>query len=75
VNILRGDGLVNFDFSILRNFALSERVRLQFRGELFNALNHANFGLPGRTLGNADFGIVDTAAPARRVQLGLRLTF
>lgn len=75
VNTLRGDGLVNFDFSLLRTFALSERFRLQFRGELFNAFNHPNFGLPGSVLGNADFGLIDTAGPARCVQLGLRLTF
>jgi len=75
VNILRSDGLVNSDFSILRNFSTRQGIRVQFRGELFNAVNHTNFGLPGRVLGNPDFGVVDTAGPAPRVQLGLRLIF
>ena len=75
VNILRGDGLVNFDFSILRSFRLRERWNLEFRGEVFNAINHPDFGLPGHSFGSADFGVVDTARPPRRVQLGMRLTF
>ncbi len=75
VNLVRGDGLVNFDFSILRTFSAGERLRIQFRGELFNAFNHPNFGQPGHVLGNPDFGVIESAGPARRVQLGLRLTF
>ena len=75
VNILRAPGLSNFDFSVLRNFALREAMRLQFRAELFNALNHANFGTPGRVFGGAGFGVISSAFPARRIQLGLRLSF
>lgn len=75
VNILRGDSLVNFDFSILRNLRFGDRFTAQFRGELYNAFNHPNFGLPGSVLGAADFGVVDNAMPGRRVQVALRLTF
>ena len=75
VNLLRGDGNINFDFSILRNFSFTETKRLQFRAELFNALNHTNFNVPGRVFGAAGFGLVSGSAPARRIQLGLRLTF
>ncbi len=75
VNILRSDGTVNFNFSVLRNFSLREGLRLQFRGEFFNAFNHPNFGTPGRTLGGPGFGIVSSADWARRIQLGLRMTF
>ncbi|MDQ6701182.1 MAG: hypothetical protein M3Z36_13460, partial [Acidobacteriota bacterium] len=75
-NILRAAGVTNFDFSLLRNFRITERMRFQFRGEFFNAFNHTNFGIPGRTFGGAGFGIVSSAArPARQIQLGLRLTF
>lgn len=73
VNVARADGLVSFDFSILRTFQLREGMRLQFRGELFNAFNHPNFGIPGKSLGSPDFGLIDSAAPGRRVQFGLRL--
>jgi hypothetical protein len=75
VNILRGDSLANFDFSILRNFRFSETKRLQFRTELFNTFNHPTFSIPGRTFGGAGFGVVSsTMVPGRRIQLGLRLT-
>ena len=76
VNTLRAGGVVNFDFSLLRNFRITERTRFQFRGEFFNAFNHTDFGIPGRTFGGPGFGIVSSAArPARQIQLGLRLTF
>ena len=75
VNILRADGLVNFDFSVLRNFRITEGRRVQFRGEFFNAFNHPDFGIPGRNLGGAGFGIVSSARGGRTVQLGLRLIY
>lgn len=75
INILRGDGKVNFDFSILRNFVFSETKHLQFRAELFNAFNHPNFGLPGQNLGAAGFGVVSSSDAGRRVQLGLRMVY
>jgi hypothetical protein len=78
--ILRGDGIINFDFSLAKNVALgpfdggkSRSARfLQLRVELFNAFNHPNFGLPGHTFGAPDFGIVSSASGGRTVQLGMR---
>lgn len=75
VNLLRGDGLTVFDFSVLRNFSIRESSKLQFRAEMFNAFNHTNFLLPGRVFGASGFGQVTAAQPARRIQLGLRLVF
>jgi hypothetical protein len=75
VNILRGDGRLNFDFSALRNVAFREAKRLQIRAEIFNALNHPTFGLPGHTFGGPGFGIVTSASAARTIQLGLRLIY
>ena len=74
-NTLRASGLTNLDFSLLRNFSITERVRVQFRGEFFNALNHTNLAVPGRTFGSPDFGIVSSAGPARQIQAGIRLSF
>jgi Carboxypeptidase regulatory-like domain len=52
-----GPGLVNFDFSAAKNFALhAERVRLQFRADLFNIFNHTNFANPVSNQSNANFG-------------------
>src|SRR6185312_3439683 len=45
-NALRGPGLVNLDFGLFRDFSLSERWKLQFRGEAFNFTNTPHWGLP-----------------------------
>lgn len=45
-NALRGFGATQWDFAIRRRFPIREQVKLQFRGELFNVLNHPNFGPP-----------------------------
>ncbi|MCC7499331.1 MAG: TonB-dependent receptor [Bryobacterales bacterium] len=73
--IIRADGRVNFDFSILKNFYVAEKVYTQFRGELFNAFNHPDFGTPNHSMGSSAFGVVGSATDARVIQLGLRLVF
>ena len=50
-NTLTGFGFHQLDFALRRQFALSERVRLQFKGELFNIFNHPNFTNPASSLG------------------------
>jgi hypothetical protein len=75
INIVRAANRLALNGSILRDFPVNDRLRFQFRGEAFNVLNNAAFGLPGQVLGNADFGIVSTAAAPRQMQLGLRLVF
>jgi hypothetical protein len=48
-NIIQGPGLLNLDFSLFKNNPvkrISETFNVQFRAEIFNILNHANFGLP-----------------------------
>jgi hypothetical protein len=73
--ILRGDNLVNFDFSLLKNFAFGESRYVQFRVESFNAFNHPDFDLPNRTLDSPAFGTVTSATSPRTMQLGLRIVF
>ena len=63
------------DLTVAKEFALTERYHTDIRGEFYNVLNHANFDVPGHTLGAADFGAISSARPGRTVQLGLRLTF
>jgi hypothetical protein len=76
VNLVRGDSLLKLDMSVLRNFPLPGEGRvLQFRAEFLNLPNHANFGLPGHSLGGPGFGVVSSAGPPRSIQLGLRMTF
>ena len=56
-NSLRGFGATQWDFAIHRDFPIHERVKLQFRAELFNVLNHPNFGSPVADLSNtSQFG-------------------
>jgi len=55
-NVLRGFGAWQVDFSVHRQFHLSERLGLQFRTEFFNIFNHPNFGDPTSGLTSALFG-------------------
>jgi Carboxypeptidase regulatory-like domain/TonB dependent receptor len=56
-NFLRGFDAVQWDLAIHRSFPIYERVGLQFRAEMFNVLNHPNFGPPANTFGASGFGI------------------
>jgi Carboxypeptidase regulatory-like domain/TonB dependent receptor len=76
-NTMFGPPLRNLDFSLLKDFAPVERIKLQFRAEIFNILNHPNFGVPGNSLGNATFGVISDTANAlpRNIQFALKLIF
>jgi len=50
-NFLRGFGSTQWDFAVHRDFPIHESVKLQFRAEMFNLLNHPNFGPPSGNLG------------------------
>jgi hypothetical protein len=54
---------------------LTERLRLQFRAEVFNVANHANFAVPVSDLNSANFGRILEAGPSRLGQLALKLSF
>ncbi len=45
-NALRGFGATQWDFAVHRDFPIRESLKLQFRAEMFNVLNHPNFGPP-----------------------------
>src|SRR5947208_4531661 len=73
IGIMRGPGFANFDFSIAKNIHIDENRYFQFRTELFNAFNHANFGPPDIRREAATFGRILTAAPPRIIQFGLKM--
>jgi hypothetical protein len=56
-NALRGFGASQWDFAIHRDFPLHESVKLQFRAEMFNVLNHPNFAQPIGDIFNPQFGV------------------
>ena len=59
-NIFPDSGFKNLDFSVAKNWHLGERLRMQFRAEFFNILNHPNFANPYG--GQNGFGLNDPAA-------------
>ncbi len=69
-------GLVDWDMSLFKDTKFTERLAAQLRFEAFNIFNHTQFGVPNMTWGTPTFGeITSTQVDARRLQLGLRLTF
>jgi hypothetical protein len=78
---LRGPGLTDVDVSLFKTTTLTERMRLQFRAEFFNVLNHPNFNTPNLTIFSGgkistSAGIItSTVTTSRQVQLALKLIF
>ena len=75
-NLLAGPGLFNIDYALTKDFPIKERMKLQFRAEFFNLLNHPNFSNPSSTFGTGSFGnITSTSTENRDIQFGLKLNF
>jgi hypothetical protein len=55
-NALRGFGAAQWDLAVHRDFQIHESLKLQFRAEIFNIVNHPNFGPPVGDLSNMQFG-------------------
>jgi hypothetical protein len=70
-----GPGSFSFDFSVFKNFTITERTRLQFRTEFFNLFNRPNFGNPGTALTSSTFGQITSAGNAREIQFALKFLF
>ncbi|MBI4484304.1 MAG: carboxypeptidase regulatory-like domain-containing protein [Acidobacteria bacterium] len=81
-NTTLGPGVAMFDFSVMKNFQVGERAKIQFRSEFFNLPNRANFDLPsatvfdaaGRLIGSAG-RIQDVVTTPRQIQFALRVEF
>ena len=56
-NSLRGFGLFQWDLGVHREFSILDSLKLQFRAEMFNVLNHPNFGPPVGDIANPNFGV------------------
>jgi len=74
-NIARGPSFGTIDVSFVRDFDLARQTRLQFRAEIFNALNQVNFGLPVADLNSPSFGRILSAGSPRLMQFGMKLIF
>ena len=56
-NALRGYRATQWDFAIHRDFPIRDSIKLQFRAEMFNVLNHPNFAPPIGDINNSQFGL------------------
>jgi hypothetical protein len=73
---VRADGQATWNFSLIKNFRLGERVNAQFRAEAYNAWNHSSFDVPDRTPTSSAFGsITSTLSEPRGFQFAVKLMF
>jgi hypothetical protein len=75
VGIMRNPATWTVDFSLSKNIRVRENVNLQFRADMFNSLNHVNYGGPSSGLDAATFGEINGAGGMRVVQLNMRLAW
>jgi len=72
-----GPGSISWDLGVFRNFPIREKVKLQFRLEAYNVMNHFNLNNPNTSFGQATFGQVTSKSNTtpRNLQLALKATF
>jgi hypothetical protein len=74
-NTFRGPGYDSQNITLIKKFAITERVALQFRGEFFDLLNHRNFGNPVSNMSSPSFGQNTSDPGGRQILLSGRVTF
>ena len=81
-SVLRGPGMIDVDMGVFGKFPLTERFRIQFRGEALNVSNTPHFANPNSNIASGGFGVVNNVANTGRegldqrvLRMGLRLAF
>ena len=74
-NSLIGPGFANVDLAIAKTWTVVGASQVEFRWEIFNLFNRANFDTPNRTFGTPNFGRIFSAKNPREMQFGLRVAF
>ena len=75
-NALKDDGVANWDFTLSKNTAITEKVNFEFKTEVFNLFNRVQFGDPGTSVGSATYGVVSsTLGNPRLIQFSGRFSF
>ncbi len=72
---LRGPGTWNLDFSLGKNFSLTEGTRLELKADMVNALNHTQYNAIATNLNGIGFGQITGTATARVIQVQARFAF
>ena len=70
-----GPAYADWDFGALKNFKVTESTQFQFRAELFNILNRANFRLPDSDISSPTFNHILSAQAPRQVQFALKFMY
>jgi hypothetical protein len=71
---VRGPGYDDWDLSLQKDFPLTERMKIQFRTDWLNALNHVNLNTPNDNLGQG-MGLINSSQSPRNIQFALKLYF
>jgi hypothetical protein len=76
-NVLIGPGIRTLDLSLFKNFALTERFKMEFRAESFNIANHPQFSNPNTDITAGNFGQITSTllSSERQIQFAARLLF
>ena len=79
-NSFVGPSYISWETSLFKNIRITERVKMEFRAEAFNVLNHTNFQLPGQGATNnrtnsGTFGQAGGTFNPRNLQFGLKIAF
>ena len=73
---IRADSATGWNFSMIRNYKIYERLAMQFQAEMFNALNHPVFAAPNTTPTSSAFGTVtNSASEPRSINFSLKVVF
>ncbi len=75
VRFFHGPGINNWDMALIKDTNVTERIHSQFRFELFNTFNHAQFNSPSGNINSGSFGIVTSARDPRIAQAALKFLF
>ncbi|MPY88207.1 MAG: hypothetical protein GEU99_09810 [Luteitalea sp.] len=70
---VRNPGIRNLDLSFFKNYAVGDRFTVQYRLEMFNALNTPQFGSPNTDIQSSNFGVITSAGAARQIQMAVKL--
>jgi hypothetical protein len=73
LSYMRGPGTDNTDFSLQKYFTVSDRFKVQVRGDAFNVFNHPYFTNPDTGYGDSNFGLISGAFQPREIQGAIKL--
>ena len=82
-NAFRAPAISDVDLALAKNVSVGERLRLHFRADVFNVINHSQYGAPNAVLGQSNFGIITTTISSyatgrgtpREFQLSAKVSF